>query len=131
VPVAQRVPPSQLLPQPPQFRLSSFTSVHWVEQMTPPLHTQLPFEQALPALQMTPTHDRSVHRPAKQTDSGSQSSCGQSSATQTPFAHEVPAAQALPHAPQLASSSSRFLQAPAHVVWPGPHTQAPPLQTWP
>jgi hypothetical protein len=40
---------------------------------------------------------------------------------QVPFTHVIPAAQAVPHAPQLAGSLARVTHAPAHMVCPAAH----------
>ena len=42
-----------------------------------------------------------------------------------------PVGQAVPQAPQLAESVSRFTQAPRHSRWPAAQLQAPPWQVRP
>ena len=51
---------------------------------------------------------------------------------QVPALQTCPAAHALPHAPQLATSTLVSLHVPLQLVRP-PHenSQLPPLQTWP
>jgi len=52
-------------------------------------------------------------------------------AAHCPAAHTAPAAQALPHAPQLAGSVRGSTHLSPHACIPAGHTHAPPLQSFP
>jgi hypothetical protein len=75
----------------PQCCALTLREAHSPEQSVLPMgHTQRPWLQTLPLGQMTPTQACSTQLPPKQTESGSQSTPGQSLGRHVPAAHEVP-----------------------------------------
>ena len=91
---------------------------------SPPRHDR-------PVGQVTPTQARSVQRPEKHTESGSQSCEGQSSGRHSPPAQPSVAPHAWPQAPQFARSSFGSTQRSPQVRWGLPQTQAPCEQVCP
>jgi hypothetical protein len=86
---------------------------------------QTPERHSWPPAQTTPTQAASAQLPWKQTESGSQLCDGQSLGRHAPAAHRVVDVQALPHRPQLASSSLGFTHNELHTVAPGAQPQRP------
>ena len=130
--LTRQLPPTQasLLaharPHCPQCALELCWSTHDPPHCVWPCgHAQTPERHSCPPKQTTPTHAVSVQLPWKQTDSGSHVCDGQSLGRHAPDAHRVVDVHALPHRPQLASSSFGFTHNELHTVDPGAQPQRP------
>jgi hypothetical protein len=130
-PAAQRVPFGHAMPHMPQLDESVTTFTHAPpHDVSPGAQPQAPEWQVRPDGQTTPTQSRSTQALFTQTLNASQLN-EQSRVRQAEPAHDSPAAHALPHMPQFASSSARSTQLSPHCVRPGPQTQWPCEQTSP
>jgi len=133
-PLWQVVPSRQTLPHRPQLASSLWVFVHVVRHcVSPGPHWQAPFTQLPPighwALQ--PPQSRllvvkSTHAPRHSVSGGPPSPVVQLF-VHCPTLHTWPAAQAFPHAPQLAGSLAVSVHAPPlHATPPFAHAHAPP-----